>query len=62
GKVIAIGTAKDIQMFNKSFDEAVKGDNVGIAFEVIEGFAPAPNDVVVKYQPTHVLDTSDIIN
>ena len=62
GKVIAIGIAKDLQMFNKSMDETVKGDNVGIVFDKQEGAAPGTGDVVVKYLPSHVVDTSDIIN
>jgi len=62
GKVIAIGIAEDLQMFDKSLDETVKGDNVGIVFDRKEGVRPAPGDVVVKYQESHVLDTSDVIN
>lgn len=61
-KVIAIGVAKDLQMFNKSLDETCKGDNVGIVFDKGEGAVPAVGDIVVKYQPMHVVDTSDIIN
>ena len=61
-KVIAIGIAKDLQMFNKSMDETVKGDNVGIVFDKQEGAAPGTGDVVVKYLPSHVVDTSDIVN
>ena len=62
GKVIAIGVAEDLQMFNKSMDETVKGDNVGIVFKKNEGVTPSSGDIVVKYQPTHVVDTSDIVN
>ena len=62
GKVIAIGVAKDLQMFNKSMDETVKGDNVGIIFEKQDGAAPGAGDIVVKYLPSHVVDTSDIVN
>ncbi len=62
GKVIAIGVTKDLQMFNKSMDEIVKGDNVGIIFEKQDGAAPGAGDIVVKYLPSHVVDTSDIIN
>lgn len=62
GKVIAIGVAEDLQMFNKSLDETVKGDNVGIVFNRDEGVIPSSGDIVVKYQPTHVVDTSDIVN
>jgi len=62
GKVIAIGVAEDLQMFNKSLDETVKGDNVGIVFSKEDGARPASGDIVVKYQPTHVVDTSDIVN
>ena len=62
GKVIAIGVAEDLQMFNKSMDETVKGENVGIVFAREDGARPASGDIVVKYQPTHVVDTSDIVN
>ena len=62
GKVIAIGIANDLQMFNKSMDETVKGDNVGIVFNRENGVLPSKGDIVVKYQPSHVVDTSDIIN
>ena len=62
GKVIAIGVAEDLQMFNKSMDETIKGDNVGIVFKKDEGVTPSSGDIVVKYQPTHVVDTSDIVN
>ena len=62
GKVIAIGVAEDLQMFNKSLDETVKGDNVGIVFNRENGVLPSKGDIVVKYQPTHVVDTSDIVN
>ena len=62
GKVIAIGIAKDLQMFNKSMDETVKGDNVGIVFEKQEGAAPGTGDTVVKYQEGHKVDTSDVVN
>ena len=61
-KVIAIGIAKDLQMFNKSLDEILKGDNAGIVFEKEEGAAPGTGDIVVKYHPSHIVDTSDIIN
>ena len=60
GKVIAIGVAEDLQMFNKSLDETVKGENVGIVFNRDKGVIPSSGDIVVKYQPTHVVDTSDI--
>lgn len=62
GKVIAIGVAEDLQMFNKSMDETIKGDNVGIVFNRENGVIPSKGDIVVKYQPSHVVDTSDIIN
>ena len=62
GKVIATGVADDLQMFNKSLDETAKGDNVGIVFEKESGARPTVGDIVVKYQPSHVVDTSDIIN
>ncbi len=62
GKVIAIGVAEDLQMFNKSMDETVKGENIGIVFNREEGVRPISGDIVVKYQPSHVIDTSDIVN
>lgn len=62
GKIIAIGTVKDIQMFNKSLDEAVKGDRISIAFEISEGVRVQIGSTVIKYQDSHVIDTSDIIN
>ncbi len=62
GKVIAIGVAEDLQMFNKSLDKTVKGDNVGIVFNREKGVLPSKGDIVVKYQPSHVVDTSDVIN
>ncbi len=62
GKVIAIGVAEDLQMFNKSMDETVKGDNVGIVFKREDGVRPTGGDIVVKYQPSHKIDTSDIVN
>ena len=62
GKVIAIGIAEDLQMFSKSMDEISKGDNVGIVFADRDGALPSKGDIVVKYQSSHVLDTSDIIN
>lgn len=62
GKVIAIGVAKDLQMFNKSMNETCKGDNVEIVFEVEDGVRPTGGDIVVKYQPSHKIDTSDIVN
>ena len=62
GKVIAIGVAEDLQMFNKSMDETVKGDNVGIVFNKENCVLPSNGDIVVKYQPSHVVDTSDIVN
>ena len=62
GKVIAIGTAEDLQMFGKSLDETAKGDNVGIVFEKEKGVRPVSGDIVVKYQPSHVIDTSDVVN
>ena len=49
-------------MFNKSMDETVKGENVGIVFNREDGVLPSKGDIVVKYQPTHVIDTSDIVN
>jgi len=62
GKVIAIGIPEDLQMFNKSMDETVKDDNVGIVFTIESGATPLNGDIVVKYLPSHVLDTSDIVN
>lgn len=62
GKIIAIGTAKDIQMFNKSLDMGVKNDNIGLTFELLEGVKPDSGDIVIKYKDGHVIDTSDIIN
>ena len=62
GKVIAIGVAEDLQMFSKSLDETVKGDNVEIVFNREGGVRPTGGDIVVKYQPSHKIDTSDIVN
>ena len=62
GKVIAIGVAEDLQMFSKSLDEIVKGDNVEIVFNREGGVRPTGGDIVVKYQPSHKIDTSDIVN
>ena len=62
GKVIATGVADDLQMFNKSLDETAKGDNVGIVFNKEKGVLPSKGDIVVKYQPSHIVDTSDVIN
>ena len=62
GKVIAIGVAEDLQMFSKSLDETVKGDNVEIVFNRENGVRPTGGDIVVKYQPSHKIDTSDIVN
>ena len=62
GKVIAIGVAEDLKMFGKSLDEIVKGDNVEIVFNRGNGVRPTGGDIVVKYQPSHKIDTSDIVN
>lgn len=62
GKVIAIGVAEDLQMFSKSLDEIVKGDNVEIVFNRENGVRPTGGDIVVKHQPSHKIDTSDIVN
>ena len=62
GKIIAIGTATDLQMFNKSLDEGVKNDNIGIILELEDGVRPISGDTVIKYKNTHVIDTSDVIN
>ncbi|MBQ8301299.1 MAG: hypothetical protein IJX57_04980 [Clostridia bacterium] len=62
GKIIATGTAVDLQMFNKSLDEGVKGDNIGIVFEIEKGVRPQTGDTVIKYKDFHVIDTSDIVN
>ncbi len=61
-KIIAIGTVEDIQMFNKSLDEAKKDDRVGITFSKTEGYAPASGDTVIRYQDYFKIDGSDIIN
>ncbi len=62
GKIIATGTATDLQMFNKSLDEGVKNDNIGIVFKLDDGVRPISGDTVIKYKSTHVIDTSDVIN
>jgi len=62
GKIIATGVAKDMKMFNKSIDECVKGDNIGLVFELGKGVKPTSGDIVIKYKDTHVIDTSDIVN
>jgi len=62
GKIIAVGVAKDLQMFNKSLDETVKNDNIGIVFTSEKGVRPQTGDIVIRYKDTHVIDTSDIVN
>lgn len=62
GKIIATGTAAELQMFNKSLDEGVKGDNLGIVFELDKGVRPHSGDTIIKYKDIHVIDTSDIVN
>lgn len=62
GKIIAMGTVSDLQMFNKSLGEGVKGDNIGMFFTLSQGFRPTSGDTVIPYQDAHVLDTSDIVN
>lgn len=62
GKIIAIGVAKDLQMFSKSLDEAAKGERPGIVFALADGVRPVDGDILIKYKSTHKLDTSDIIN
>ena len=62
GKVIAIGVAEDLQMLDKSIDEIDKGDNVEIVFNRESGVRPTGGDIVVKYQSSHKIDTSDIVN
>lgn len=62
GKIIAIGTATDLQMFGKSLDEALKGNSVGIVFALYDGVRPTDGDMVIKYKAGHVIDTSDIVN
>lgn len=62
GKIIAIGEVKDIQMFNKSLDEAKKGDYVGIVFKVTDGVTPHDGDVAIRHKDNHKLDLSDIVN
>lgn len=62
GKIIAMGTVKDIQMFSKSLDEAIKGDRPGVVFTITDGVRPVSGDIVIKYKDTHKIDTSDIVN
>ena len=62
GKIIAFGIVEDIQMFNKSLDEAVKNDNIGITFSLTDGYIPGTGDTVIRYQDYHEIDGSDIIN
>ena len=62
GKIIATGVATDLQMFDKSLDEGVKGDNVGMIFMLDNGARPQSGDIVIKYKDSHVVDTSDIVN
>ncbi len=62
GKIIAIGVAKELKMFSKSLDETTKGDRSEIVFEISEGVRPASGDIVIKYNASHKLDTSDIVN
>lgn len=62
GKVIAIGIASELQMFDKSIDECAKDDNIGIIFIIEKGVTPHSGDTVIKYKDTHVIDTSDIVN
>ena len=62
GKVIAIGVAEDLLMFNKSLDEIDKDDHVEIVFNRENGVRPTGGDIVVKYQPSHKIDTRDIVN
>lgn len=62
GKIIAIGTAVELQMFGKSLDEGVKGERIGIVFVLDKGVFPKSGDTVIKYKDTHVVDTSDIVN
>jgi len=62
GKIIATGTAVELQMFGKSLDEGIKGDRVGIVFVLDKGVSPKSGDTVIKYKDSHIVDTSDIIN
>lgn len=62
GKIIAIGTVTDIQMFGKSLDECVKDDNAGLVFVLEKGVRPQSGDTVIRYVDGHVIDTSDIVN
>ena len=62
GKIIAIGTATDLQRFGKSLDEASKGDTVGVTFVLSDGVRPMSGDLVIKFKDDHIIDTSDIIN
>lgn len=62
GKVIAFITVVDLQMFDKSLDEARKGDNIGLVFELTDGVRPASGDTVMRYYDYQQLDLSDIVN
>lgn len=62
GKVIAIGVASELKMFDKAIDECAKDDNIGIVFILEKGVTPHSGDTVIKYKDTHVIDTSDIVN
>ncbi len=62
GKIIAIGTVEELQMFGKSLDSAVKGDRVGIVFNRTDGVRPQSGDTVMRFLEYHVIDTSDVIN
>ncbi len=62
GKIIATGTAVELQMFGKSLDEGIKGDRVGIVFVLDKGVSPKSGDTVIKYKDSHIVDTSDIVN
>lgn len=62
GKIIATGTAVELQMFGKSLDEGIKGDRVGIVFVLDKGASPKSGDTVIKYKDSHIVDTSDIVN
>ena len=62
GKIIATGTAVELQMFGKSLDDGIKGDRVGIVFVLDKGASPKSGDTVIKYKDSHIVDTSDIVN
>lgn len=62
GKIIAVGMVKEITMFGKNLDVAVKNDYCGIIFRLDDGYTPTSGDIVIRYQDYHEIDLSDIIN